>query len=658
MRSTSKVFNNLALSTILLASLGAKAELQSFVPAGGSCMSQSSWTQKALEQTDVIATTLQAMQKDPNCRSVVEAIGGGKLFGQTGEVQGVEETYNAETLMQELAALRDVLMQKKNTAIAGQLNPAIAEATVDVMGAIAADNATSARDAKLKTLKARLKNTTAQGVQILTNLFQVLPQQQQCLDKRPDLSAALVMGGIRVASAFAMGDMGMSLEMANMASNFLSYLQDSKFTKVQKTLNQQKLWSDLSCLTETAQTSFCAVKDGFELMKIQTNFLNRNYVNTPIEGFYLMSREVVTISDWIEKIRTSVDQKRNRTIEQDEVLGGTDDIQLTDEAVVGTTESVRTAFMNINSYMHRLYDRLQNRADSQSFRLSLADTISRVTKVLNKFKELDAAAQDIKLSGYSDELRAEHAAKFTSLIATVYQEFNVKSQDSSFFSGRMTTYVSQEYNVRLENENFAGYTNQLLASARGTVADKLKEYKSFNVAQAEADLNQASTIHMANLNVVERIVSSHMADYIASLNRISGHRGCETRTGMAAFLPDRLIWGNCVFFPSKQDTNNEAENTRAKVCIQTLGFKQYKSFKGLCEGAVLKSNQISNGRSVKGLQLEYNYDQLYKQRVAGENKMNKLFGTVPENRFSQVCLLRDYFRNNFVHWLTTRQAQK
>lgn len=669
MRSTTKVFNRLALSTIILASIGANAELKSFVPSGGSCMSQSSWTQKALEQTDVIATTLAAMQKDPDCKAVVDAIGGGKLIPRPGDIAGAEEAYRAETVMQELASLRDVLMQNKNTSVALQLNPVIAEATVEAMDAIAQDNASSARDADIKNLKARVKNTTAMGVQILTNLFQVLPQQKECMDKRPDLSAALVMGGIKVASAFALGDMGMSVQMAEMTANFLTYLQDSKFSKVQKSLNQQKLWSELSCLTETAQASYCSVQDGFGLLKIQRDFLNRNYTNTPIEGFYLMSREVPAVSDWIEKIRNSIDQNRSKGENSGDVITGTDDVNLSDEAVAGTTESVRASLNNVRSYMVRLYQRIQSRGDSQPILLSLLDSVGRIDRVLAKFRDLDNEASRsgvffkkgsfiLDTDGYSDEVRAEHAAKFSSLIATAYKEFNVKTQDSSFFAGRIATYVRHEYDVRLKNEDFSKYTNQLLASARGTVTDKLKEYQQFNIAEAEADLSQASNVHMANLDSLEKFASAHLEDYLVNLNKRAGHSfACSTRhTGFWQLPP--FLTGDCTFFAAKQDLNNEAENIRAKVCIQTLGFKDYQRFIGLCRGAVLKSSQVVDGRSLKGLRLEYKYNDLVRQRVKGENLGTKFLGLASANRYSQVCLLRDYFRNNFVHWLTMRQQQK
>lgn len=660
---------------VMVSSLNVRAELTSFVPAGGSCMSQGSWTQKALEQTDVIARTLDAMRADPNCKAIVQAIGKGTMFGTPRDFEAAEETYQAETVMQELATLRDVLIQRRNSEIAEKINPALAEATVDAMSAIAEDNASSARSKDIRTMKARLRNSGNQSIRILSTLFQTLPEHHKCMEERSDLSAALVTGGIQVASAFAMGDLGMSTQVAELLSSFLNYAREMKFSSIEKALSQQKLWSELSCLTESAQASYCAVQDGFGLLKIQRDFLNKSFSNSPLEGFYLMSREVPTISNWITKIKDSIEENRRKASREfgDNQMTGTDDVNLSDEAVAGTTESVRASLENVKAYLIRLYNRLESRRDSQPILLSLVDTISRIDRVLGKFTELDREAKDLgillkkgtfrinDLSEYTEEQRLAHKQKFADLVAAAYNEFNVQTQDDTFFSGRLATYVRHEYDVRLKYEDFSKYTNQLLVSARGSVMEKLKEYQKFNIAEAHADLSQASNIHMANLDALEKLTAKYYEDYLIYLNKRAGHSfRCSSRNKVS-WNPLRLsplLTGDCTLIESKQDLNNEAETLRAKVCIQTLGFQNYKDFMGLCQGAVLKSSNGKKLKNANGLQLEFNYDQLFRKRRSEEPWTTAWLGTSAPNRFSQVCLLRDYFRNNFVHWLTLRHESR
>ena len=684
MRTTLMGLNRLTVSAILLASFGAQANVTSFVPAGGSCMSQSSWTQKALEQTDVIATTLQALKADPNCRGIVESIGNGKLLGRPGELQAAqaavgengEMTYRTETVMQELAALRDVLIQKNARQSGGQLNTVVAEATVDAMTAISEEKTLTTQDAKLKNLKGRLQNASSQGVQILNSLFQTLPQHEVCMQKRPDLTAALVMGGIKVASAFAMGDMGMSVQVAEMAGNFLNYLQDVKFSQIKKSLNEQKLWSELSCLTETVQASYCAVQDGFGLLKIQRQFLNKSVTNSPLEGFYLMSREIPAITNWLDvTVQKLALQDTSTNEEITERIGKIDQFNFSDESVAGSHDSVRTSLVNTRSYLSRLYNRLQSRADSQPMLLSLVDTISRLDRILLKLKDLDKEAKAMgillkngnyrlsDLSNYGEAEREAQLGKFTDFVRAVVKEFNVKTSGSSLLNSRMATYVRHEYDVRLKNEDFSKYTNQLLVSARGTVLEKLKEYQKFNIAEAQADLSQASVINMNNMEQLEKMVAVHLEDYLVHLNKRAGHsfRCAGERNTWASTLGfdvGPILRGDCTFYAPKQDLNDEAENIRAKICIQTLGFGNYTRFVGLCRGAVLKSSQVSDGRSVKDLPLEFSYNELYKKRWNSESLGTQYLGIKSAQRFSQVCLLRDYFRNNFVHWLTLKYQEK
>lgn len=682
MRSTNYL-NKMALTALLMASVQATAQTTSFVPAGGSCMSQGSWTQKALEQTDVIARTLEAMQKDPDCKGIANAIGNVNFWGGEKRNQGslsgdssMADTYKAETIMRELSALRDVLFQKRNTEAAQQLSPVLASATVDTIEALATEDVNSARNKDLRTLRLRTKNAAEQGVKILGNLFQVMPQHETCMQKRPDLAATLMLGGVKVASAFAMGDMGMSMEMAQLASNFLTYLGEAKYASLKKSLNEQRMWTEISCLMESTQASYCAVQDGFDLLKIQKNLTTSNFVNSPLEGFALMTREVPTVTAWVDLLKTKLNIRADsRTSYLEEVISQlvlVDQYNFVDESVVGKSDSVRAALVSIRSYLSRLYGRLAASPSSQPTLISILDTVSRIDRILGKFKELDKSAKALgvaiergqigDLSQLSEQVQAEQLQKITELITTLIKDFQVTTLESSFLSARFSTYVRHEYDVRLEKEDFSKYSSQLLVSARGTVEEKLKEYQKYNIANVQTDLAEASRINMKNLDDLETLVANHYASYLVYLNNRSGNRyRCDEDSGLSVItgIGETIFRPACSgWFASKQDRNGESEILRGKVCLQTLGFKDYIRFHDLCRGSVLKSSQATNGRSIKGLALEFKYDDYFKKRRDAESFGAKYLGLPSNQRYSQVCLVRDYFRNNFVHWLTIKFQQK
>jgi hypothetical protein len=461
----------------------------------------------------------------------------------------------------------------------------------------------------------------------------------------------------------------MTTQMAEMTSNFLRYLKDVKFATIEKNLNEQKVWSEISCLVESTQASYCAVQDGLGLINIQKKYLNQSVKNSPLEGFYLMSREVLTVTDWLDKIRAGVITNREDGA-SDGSIGGADNINLSDESVVGTTESVRSSLENVRSYLTGLYRRLKSMNPRQPILASIVDTMIKVDRILAKFKALDKEAQEMgldlekgtynitDLSQYSEEERNAHLQKFKDLITTTYTEFNMKNQDSSLFSGRLATYVRYEYEVRLKHEDFSQYTNQLVVSARGTVEEKLKEYQKFNIAEAQADLAHASDIQLTNLDNLEELTGSFVEDYLVHLNNRAGNKMlCSNGSGIFTWdgLRKMIFGPNCSsILATRQDTNNEAEILRGKVCLQTLGFKGYTRFSTLCKGAVLKS--IQSGKSIQGLPLEYRYDDLFRQRYQSESWMIYM-GRSTTARSGYTCLLRDYFRNNFVNWLTMKYQQ-
>ncbi len=790
----------------------AHADMNSIV-AGTSCSSQGSWTQNALEQADAIVETVTNLASDPNCAAFTKTIGsiGASTFNQTVDPKSeqAQQSFRAETIVSELSALRTVL--GNNAAAAKIISPILAKSTLQSMTSVAGSSTTSgvAQRAALALLNNRFTVVADRGLNLLNQLFTALPQHTKCMDKRPDAIAALFVGGVRMAAAFGNGGQGVSERFASTLGNFINFLRAQKFAAIEKKLNQQKFWTEVSCLIETTQANYCSVRDGFELLKSQKAASSKSFKGTPLEGYYIMSREVPQLSAWIQqiqngieprlitdaaakknvwtsmnklyedyydipalyfenfttvyKVATTIEQKQNnirnivlklsdlmanggmgekagvinffaqakdpdfmpffligRERIPPEVIGrgsdritpgdylrdlektpelrnpdalmdtvlvqlrelmdqamisgadyfrkrmSVDQTNLVDESMTGSTVTVRQSAKNIRNYLKNLYMRLQTEPASQAILPSIIETMSKLDRLDKKFMALDVASERFKrsvndggpgfniddLSGYDGDKRNQMKLLFEGIVLSVYEEFNIMLQRDAFFTTRLSTYVRHDYFSRAKKEDFSKYANQLMVTAGNNILDRLQEYQRFNIAEAEADLSTANNINMENLDQLENLVVGHMEDYLLNLNRRAGRNFAQTNN--PDLLHTLLLGQKMVLFAKKQDLNNEAENVRAKVCIQTLGFKRFRRFIFLCMGAKLQSTLASKTKGFS-LPLEFDYNALVRQRMAGDSVMNKITNSSmspASNRFSNVCLLRDYFRNNLVGWMS------
>jgi hypothetical protein len=790
----------------------AHADMNSIVH-GTSCSSQGSWTQNALEQANAIVETVTNLANDPNCAAFTKVIGtiGASTFNQTVDPKSeqAKQSFRAETIMSELNALRTVL--GNNADAAKIISPILAKTTLQSMTSVVGSSTTSgaAQRAALALLTGRFSVVADRGLNMLNQLFTALPQHTKCMDKRPDAIASLFVGGVRMAAAFGTGGQGISERFASTLGNFISFLRAQKFAKIEKQLNKQKFWTEISCLIESTQANYCAVRDGFELLKSQKAAAAKSFKGTPLEGYYIMSREVPQLSSWIQqiqngieprlitdaaakknvwtsmnklyedyydipalyfenfntvyKVATTLEQKQNnirnivlklselmtnggygekagvinffaqakdpdfmpffligrdripeeiisrgqdkmtvgdylrnlektpelrnpdalmdtvlvqlRELMDQAMISGADyfrkrmsvdQTNLVDESMTGSTVTVRESARNIRNYLKNLYGRLQNEPLSQAILPSIIETMSKLDRLDKKFKALDVASERFKrtvnegapgfniddLSGYDGDKRNQMKLLFEGIVLSVYEEFNIMLQRDAFFTTRISTYVKHDYFSRAKHEDFSKYANQLMVTAGNNILDRLQEYQRFNIAEAEADLSNANNINMENLDQLEDLVVGHVEDYLLNLNKRAGRNFAKTNN--PDLLHTFILPQKMVLFAKKQDLNNESENVRAKVCIQTLGFKRFKRFVFLCQGAKLQSTLGSNKKGFS-LPVEFDYNKLMHERLKGDSLVNKLTNsamTEASNRFSNVCLLRDYFRNNLVGWMS------
>ncbi len=357
-----------------------------------------------------------------------------------------------------------------------------------------------------------------------------------------------------------------------------------------------------------------------------------------------------------------------------------DHVNLVDETFSGGNETIYDSLKNIRSYIVRLCAKYaRSKGDAQRLTLSMADTIARIDRVISRFDEVAKAADQYnvhinnmmvsqnQMETLTDEQQEHIRVLHKNLITTVYDQLNLLLQKDAFISQRLSTYVRFDLYQRLRTkEDLGPYVEYLLVAAGNGVLSRMEEVSSFNAATARADLSTAQNLNRNNLDVMEDLFAGDVWSYLNKLAQDSGNNYVK-RSSDNPFQPfysvvtdfPRKFWEQLRYLPgyhgkkANQDEDGVIAFLRAKMCVQTLGFKMWHKFADLCNGAVLEGPISSS--VPKDLNLRFNYNELAKEKKMGYWEQIKLnFGGLPAEgkRFQHACALRDYYRNNQVYWLT------
>jgi|GEM_PF-5040324 len=302
------------------------ADAKSLVTSGGTCSSQGAWTSRALEQSKLIINTAEQLKNDPDCKAISDAItkiDSKALFESLQDSSGDGPGAKFETLPSDLLALRTVLLQNPNNAgLNARLSPLLASSTID----LAVNNASllgplGAKE--LEGIRTRIKRTRGMGEALLSAVFTALPQNSKCLQKTKNLDSGLTIltGAIRMMAAFSSSNEGSGQNTAVLLSQFNNFIREMKYNKIINELNIAQFWTEMSCLIETTQQSYCGAKDALQLLDYQAKenqvlaelreSLAKGKVSkdSAIEGYLLLSREVANVTQWLTKVQAGIEAK-------------------------------------------------------------------------------------------------------------------------------------------------------------------------------------------------------------------------------------------------------------------------------------------------------------------------------------------------------------
>ncbi len=303
---------------------------------GGNCPSQGAWTQAALQQTQIISDAVRKLKDNPACKGLGAVITDLQAAANTLGVSKDEENRQTrlESLPTEMNALQKTLTDGNNlngqassmllnrTLEAASLSSSIGQSST--LGDLATATSTTIGAVKsggLSMLYQRLKAPTKKGLELATKVMQILPQYDECLIGKPSQGLAIISGSVKIAAALSASGEGVGDSLGNAISSLMTMLQERKFSLALRELDETEFWFSMSCLIESSTKNYCDAQNAQEIMKYsqdqykasmnkikQADRSSTNYDN-PLEGYYLLVRELPMISSWLQKVQFGVSPK-------------------------------------------------------------------------------------------------------------------------------------------------------------------------------------------------------------------------------------------------------------------------------------------------------------------------------------------------------------
>ncbi len=294
---------------------------------GGACPSQGAWTQSALRQTETISGIVRDLRDNPDCKGI-----GQLLTHLNRATHGLQVPADQRATQQEIEALPGEISALRNAAINpdnGQTDPSIARilfsktlqsARLSSMASLqsVASLIGTADVSKQQVLKSFFKSSaraTRIGMDALAAFYTALPQYESCLIGRPSQGLALVTAAVQIGASLSASGESVGSTLGNAMNSFIEMVRQEKFNHALRNLDTTQFWMSMGCLMESVAKNACDTMNAQEILSYsKQRFLDARKsselnADNPLDGYFLLVREIPLISQWIQRVQFGVNPK-------------------------------------------------------------------------------------------------------------------------------------------------------------------------------------------------------------------------------------------------------------------------------------------------------------------------------------------------------------
>ena len=275
---------------------------------GGACeSSKGDWTKKAMLQTKNIASALNLLKDDENCKGIVNLLTSARqqnlsIIGasQKNYLDLGTKNKDNEARPAELKALSKVLSQDN-------LKPRDFQLLQDKIFSSVFKEAAEVYEEFSPLTK--LTNSAETGLILLENVMGHLPAYTQCLDAHPNEALSIVSATLSVANSYLSSGYGYLSRVGNSLEQFIVFLRDYKFARALREVSEPQYWASVSCLMETTAEAYCNASNGLQMLEISKQKEKEKKLIAEahpdeklLDGYYIWRDDVVNISNWLSKV--------------------------------------------------------------------------------------------------------------------------------------------------------------------------------------------------------------------------------------------------------------------------------------------------------------------------------------------------------------------
>ncbi len=286
---------------------------------GGACASLGSWSQAALNQTQTIIQVVETLKDNPDCKGIESIVPKIQIAQKQMEsTPGEEErTDRTESIPNEVSALRGVAVSSpdlKEDVLKLLASRTMEGAALSSEIPMAAAGPVGAAVVGAQVLQTKMRRASLTGIEMLNQAMAVLPSYDRCLIGRPSQGLAMLGAAVKLSAAFASSEEGVASKMGDTIANLVTMLRNRKFTKALRNLDETQFWLSMSCLMETTAQSYCAAHDArtilnYGMSQMQNAKGTTGQPGNPLEGYYVLTRDIPVVSEWMQKIQFGITPK-------------------------------------------------------------------------------------------------------------------------------------------------------------------------------------------------------------------------------------------------------------------------------------------------------------------------------------------------------------
>jgi hypothetical protein len=258
------------------------------------------------------------------------------------------------------------------------------------------------------------------GITTMERVFNVLPAYDTCLMGQPDQGLALMSAAVKIGASFATAGEGVGHRLGGAMASLVTMLRNRNFTKAMRKLNETEFWFSVSCVVETTTKSWCDARNAQDMLQYSQDEYHRTMKgvakgmkdpnsDNPLEGYYLMVRELPIIAQWLRSVKLGTDPKTSAdaAFKNDAIESYNEFLKLDNviRAEFNTQKIIMDGFADDEGKRNTLYEMVVKISDlmlvkkgaGQFFRMSINDAY--LPFFLIGLKEIPAECRAVREGG-------------------------------------------------------------------------------------------------------------------------------------------------------------------------------------------------------------------------------------------------------------------